>query len=159
VTGDSRTETLLALARDLAGVRDAGDEDSNAARLARDLQTIYTSTMPMLEVATGPAADGVFRLGDPPMLAFTPEKLLDLLHQRPGWTWIKTPKTLATTLKPYGLYARYARDPQIRDRTGKGKRSYVYLLDAPLLADLAARYGPAPEPEEGARNPKARRPL
>ena len=143
----TRTETLLGLAQDLAGVRDAGDADSNAARLARDLQEIWTRKMAGVIRVPGAPGDGVVTL--------TPEALLDALHERPGWAWLESLKALATTLKPYGLYADQARDPEIRDpKTGKGKRNYVYLLDETHLADLAARYGP---PEPG--NPKARRPL
>jgi hypothetical protein len=149
----SRAETLLALAQNLGGVRDAGEVDSTAARLAQALPEIWTTTRTMLGVTTVP---GVF-VKDPVTLAFTPEALLDALHHRPGWAWIETPKALATTLRPYGLYRRRIRDPERRDpKTGKGTLVHAYLLDETLLADLAARYGPATGPVDDETDEEAR---
>jgi hypothetical protein len=110
----TRTGRLLALARELAGLRDAEAEAGQTARLLRALDEIR-------------AAEGE---------VLTPTRLLQALKTRPGWDWIKSPRGLAALLHPLGLFSAAARVD--------GRPARVYRLDLQELADRLARYGPPP---------------
>ena len=71
----------------------------------------------------------------------TPTELLEALHER-GYAWLKSTRGLAGLMAPLGLVARHAREG--------GRRGRFYLLDAAILADLAARYNPAAREGVGA---------
>jgi hypothetical protein len=124
--GGDRGATLLGLARELGGLRDADGEDGQTARLVEALTTIRQERGPEL----------------------SPEDLRAALAGRPGWEWVKTTRRLAGLLSPLGLFREQRREG--------GRRLRVYRLDAARLADLTARYGTSldgqpdgqPEPEE-----------
>jgi hypothetical protein len=115
--GQDRTGRLLALARELAGLRDADAESGQTVRLVEALEAIRLE-----------AGDEV-----------APGDLLAALRGRPGWDWVKSPRRLAGLLNPLGVVRSQRREP--------GRRRWVYRLDAAHLADLRARYGGADPPE------------
>jgi hypothetical protein len=106
-----RTTRLLALARELSGIRDADADDGQTARLITALETIRGTRGEML----------------------APGDLLAALQGHPGWEWVKTPRRLAGLLNPLGLYRE-------RRREG-GRLRWIYHLKAECVADLHARYG------------------
>lgn len=115
--GRDRTVRLLALARELAGLRDADAESGPTVRLVEALDAIRVEMGEELASAD----------------------LLAALRGRPGWDWVKSPRRLASLLNPLGLVRTQRRDG--------GRRRWVYRLDGPQLADLRARYGAADGPD------------
>ena len=115
-----RTVRLLALARDLAGVREADQEAGTAARLLEALEKIREE------------------VGE----ALTPTELLHALKMRPGWEWIKTTRRVAGLLNPLGLVSRFSRHGERKGR--------FYMLNPDTLADLRARFSPPAQVEEEA---------
>lgn len=106
-----RTQQFLDVARDLGSVREADTEAGTTARLVQALEAIR--------------ARGI----DQP----SPAELLDALHARPGWEWVKSPRRLAGLLNPLGIVRRQL--------WNGGQRRWGYVLDAGQLADLRERYG------------------
>jgi Domain of unknown function (DUF3854)/Protein of unknown function (DUF3631) len=114
--GGDRTRTLLTLAKELSGLRDAEADDSQIARLVEALTAIRETA------------------GD----ELVPEDLRAALAARPEFEWVTTTKRLAGLLNPLGFVRR-------RQREG-GRLRWVYVLEPDRLADLAARYGSRGEP-------------
>jgi hypothetical protein len=114
--GGARAETLLALARELGGLRDADQDDGQTARLVEALGAIVDARGHEL----------------------VPEALRAALAERPGWDWVKTTRRLAGLLNPLGLFREQRREG--------ARRRWVYPLDPDRLADLAARYGSGEPP-------------
>lgn len=118
--GGERSRRLLALARDLSGLRDADADDGQTGRLVAALEAIWQER------------------GE----EITPADLLAALQERPGWEWVKTTRRLAGLLNPLGLFREQRRQ--------ESKRTWVYRLDGDVLADLQVRYGaPEPAAGEG----------
>jgi hypothetical protein len=113
----TRTERLLALARELAGLRDAEAESGQTVRLVEALDAIRQEAGEEL----------------------APADLLATLRSRPGWDWVKSPRRLASLLNPLGLVRTQRRE--------SGRRRWVYRLEGAQLADLRARYGAVDGPE------------
>jgi hypothetical protein len=63
----------------------------------------------------------------------TPAELLEAVRDR-GYGWLKSPRGLAGLMAPLGFVARHTREG--------GRRGRFYLLDPPVLTDLATRYTP-----------------
>lgn len=85
--GDGRSRTLLAVARNVGAGRDAGDSDSNTARLVAALQSIREGHGERVR----------------------PADLLEALRGA-GWEWLKSTKGVAAMLAPLGLVTRTVRD-------------------------------------------------
>jgi hypothetical protein len=106
-----RASQLVEVAHDLGSVRQADTEAGTTARLLEALEAIR--------------ARGI----EHP----SPAELLDALHTRPGWEWVKSPRRLAGLLNPLGI---------VRQQLWNGgRRRWGYVLDAGQLADLRERYG------------------
>lgn len=115
VGGGDRAATLLAVARDLGGLRDADQADGQTARLIEALGAIRETAIRETK-------------GD----ELAPEALRAALAERPGFAWVTTTRRLAGLLNPVGFH---------REDRRVTKPRYVYRLDADQLADLRARYG------------------
>ncbi len=108
-----RTARLLALTRELAGLRDADADEGQTTRLVAALDAIRTER------------------GD----ELVPGDLLAALQVRPGWGWVKSTKRLSGLLQLLGLFPARRRGSDGRP----GPRTYS--LKAATLADLRARFG------------------
>ncbi len=115
-------KTLMAVARDLSGVRDEGD--TTTARLIEALETIVEGEK-----------------------TFTPSELLKLLKAKEGFEWLRSTTALARLLNPLGLVARY--DKILVE--GRRKSVRHYYLDRDLLVDLRRRYGSPEETQDEAQ--------
>jgi hypothetical protein len=107
-----RTPRVLALARELADLRDADAESGQTARLVAALVAIRDEH----------GAD------------LTPDDLVARLRSRPGWEWVKSTRRRAGLLNPLGLF-------RVQRRDGSGRRVWLYHLDSATLDDLRQRYG------------------
>jgi hypothetical protein len=108
---DRRTRTLLGVAREFGGLRDAEADTGQTTRLVAALDTIR-------------AARGEF---------VKPADLLAGLQTELGWERLKSPAALARLVNPLGLV-------RTRRRVD-GKLAWGFPLEADVLADLRARYG------------------
>jgi hypothetical protein len=104
-------QDVLAVARELAGLRDADAEGGPTARRLEALETVRAERGERL----------------------APAELVAALAGRQGWASVKTPRKLAMVLGPMGIFRRQVRE-------GK-RRRWCYLLDAERMAELRTRYG------------------
>ena len=132
---DDRAVDLWAPLLALALVADAeagGDRAERLLRAARELSDARDA-----DDEAGQAArlvGALQRVAAEVGTVVSPTELLEALKER-GYAWLKSARGLAGLVAPLGLVARHAREG--------GRRGRFYLLDAAVLADLAARYNPA----------------
>jgi len=114
------TRELLALARELAGIREAAEEEATTPALV--------STLRKLVRCSGGRTK------------FTPKAVLDAVKAEDGLAWVSSHKALAALLQPLGIFSRTVRFED-------GRRTRGYILGPDHLADLAARYSSGGEEE------------
>ena len=102
---------MLAVARELAGLRDADAEGGPTARRLEALEAVRAERGERL----------------------APAELVAARAGRAGWEGVKTPRKLAMILGPMGIFRRQVREGE--------RRRWCYVLDAERQAELRERYG------------------